>query len=148
LGSGQGWGKVRVEGEVQVQVQVQVQVEVEVKVGVRVSQGRVKARSSSQYIQKIMQFLLRLSLCRRCQEEDGNTNAVVATAGGVRTKMAINNRNDTTPTNAELTTSFGAPATVGTGFVGIVKDNDTDTNCFIVVSNGVTFYYHKFTKAL
>jgi len=77
-----------------------------------------------------------------------STNAVVATAGGVRTKMAINNVNDTTPTNAELTTSFGAPATVGTGFVGIVKDADTDTNCFVVVSNGVTFYYLKFTKAL
>jgi hypothetical protein len=77
-----------------------------------------------------------------------STNAVVATDGGVRTKMAVNNVNDTTPTNAELTTSFGAPATVGTGFVGIVKDNDTDTNCFVVVSNGVTFYYLKFTKAL
>jgi hypothetical protein len=73
---------------------------------------------------------------------------VVATAAGVRTKQAINNVNDTTPTNAELTTSFGAPATVGAGFVGIVKDNDTDTNCFVVVSNGVTYYYLKFTKAL
>lgn len=77
-----------------------------------------------------------------------STAAVNATAGGVRTRMAINNVNDTTPTNAELTTSFGAPATVGTGFVGIVKDADADTNCFVVVSNGVTFYYLKFTKAL
>jgi len=77
-----------------------------------------------------------------------STAVVNATAGGVRTKMAVNNVNDTTPTNAELTTSFGAPATVGTGFVGIVKDNDADTNCFVVVSNGVTFYYLKFTKAL
>lgn len=66
---------------------------------------------------------------------------------GVRTKMAINNVNDTTPTAAELTTSFGAPATVGTGFVGIVKDNDADTNCFVVVSNGTSFFYLKFTKA-
>jgi hypothetical protein len=76
------------------------------------------------------------------------TSVLNATAAGVRTKMAVNNVNDTTPTNAELTTSFGAPATVGTGFVGIVKDNDADTNCFVVVSNGVTFYYLKFTKAL
>lgn len=76
-----------------------------------------------------------------------STNAVVATDGGIRTKMAINNINDTTPTAAELTTSFGAPATVGSGFVGIVKDNDADTNCFIVVSNGTSFYYHKFNKA-
>ena len=77
-----------------------------------------------------------------------STNAVVATAGGVRTKMAINDVNDTTPTAAELTTSFGAPATVGSGFVGIVKDNNADTNCFVVVSNGTSFFYLKFTKAV
>jgi len=76
-----------------------------------------------------------------------STAAVNATAAGVRTQMAINNVNDTTPTAAELTTSFGAPATVGTGFVGIVKDNDADTNCFVVVSNGVSYFYLKFTKA-
>ena len=80
---------------------------------------------------------------------DGVQPVVVnATAGGVRTKQAINNVNDTTPTLAELTTSFGAPATVGSGFVGVVKDNDADTNCFVVVSNGTSFFYLKFTKAL
>ena len=79
---------------------------------------------------------------------DGLQPAVVdATAAGVRTKMAINNVNDTTPTAAELTTSFGAPATVGAGFVGIVKDNDADTNCYVVVSNGTSYFYLKFTKA-
>lgn len=76
------------------------------------------------------------------------TNAINATAGGLRTKQAINNVNDTTPTAAELTTSFGTPASVGSGFVGIVKDNDADTNCFVVVSNGTSYFYHKFTKAL
>lgn len=77
-----------------------------------------------------------------------NTSVVNATAAGVRTKQAINNVNDTTPTAAELTTSFGTPASVGSGFVGIVKDNDADTNCFVVVSNGTSYYYLKFTKAL
>lgn len=72
---------------------------------------------------------------------------VNATAGGVRTIQAINNVNDTTPTAAELTTSFGTPASCGSGFVGIVKDNDADTNCFVVVSNGTSFFYLKFTKA-
>ena len=76
-----------------------------------------------------------------------NTNVVNATAAGVRTKQAINNVNDTTPTAAELTTSFGTPAAVGSGFVGIVKDNDADTNCFVVVSNGTSYFYLKFTKA-
>ena len=77
-----------------------------------------------------------------------NSNVVNATAAGVRTKQAINNVNDTTPTAAELTTSFGTPAAVGTGFVGVVKDADADTNCFVVVSNGTSFFYLKFTKAV
>lgn len=77
-----------------------------------------------------------------------STNAVVATAGGIRTKMAINDVNDTTPTNANLEASFGGTAAaVGSGFVGIVKDNNVDTNCFVVVSNGASYYYLKFTKA-
>jgi len=75
------------------------------------------------------------------------TGQVVATAAGIRTKQAINNVGDTTPTAAELTTSFGTPATVGAGFVGVVKDNDADTNCFVVVSNGTSYFYLKFTKA-
>jgi hypothetical protein len=74
-------------------------------------------------------------------------NKVVATAGGVRTRMAINNVNDSAPTAAELTTSFGTPASAGTGFVGVVKDADTDTNCFVVVSNGTSYFFLKFTKA-
>ena len=80
---------------------------------------------------------------------DGVQTAVVnATAAGIRTKQAINNVGDTTPTAAELTTSFGTPASVGTGFVGVVKDNDADTNCFVVVSNGTSYFYLKFTKAV
>jgi hypothetical protein len=77
-----------------------------------------------------------------------NTSVVNATAAGVRTKQAINNVNDTTPTAAELTTSFGTPASVGSGFVGVVKDADADTNCFVVVSNGTSYFYLKFTKAV
>lgn len=76
------------------------------------------------------------------------TGQVVATAAGIRTKQAINNVGDTTPTAAELTTSFGAPATVGAGFVGVVKDADADTNCYVVVSNGTSYFYLKFTKAV
>ena len=74
------------------------------------------------------------------------TGAVTASAG-IRTKMAINDVDNTTPTAAELTISFGSPSAVGSGFVGIVKDNDADTNCYVVVSNGTSFYYLKFTKA-
>lgn len=67
---------------------------------------------------------------------------------GVKTRVATNDVNDTTPTAAELTTSFGTPASVGTGFIGVVRDANLDTNCFVVVSNGTSYYYLKFTKAL
>ena len=69
-------------------------------------------------------------------------------APGLNTKMATNNVNDTIPTNAEITTSFGTPASVGNGFIGVIKDNNADTNGFLVFSNGVTWYWSKFTKAL
>ena len=75
------------------------------------------------------------------------TGQVVATAAGISTKQAVNNVNDTTPTNAELEISFGSAVAVGAGFVGVVKDNDENTNCYLVVSNGTSFFYLKFTKA-
>ena len=66
---------------------------------------------------------------------------------GFRTGMSTDNVNDTAPTEAELTAAFGAPAEVGEAFIGVVKDNDEDTNCFLVVSNGTSYFFHKFTKA-
>jgi len=66
---------------------------------------------------------------------------------GLKTKVAVNNVNDTTPTAAELTTSFGSPSAVGSGFVGIVNDNNGNTNNYLVFSNGTSYYYLKFTKA-
>jgi len=75
-----------------------------------------------------------------------STNAVVATAGGVRTKQAINNVTDALPTQAEMVTAFGAAATVGSGFVGVIKDNDADTNFFICASNGTSYFALKMTK--
>jgi hypothetical protein len=76
-----------------------------------------------------------------------NATSNVNFSSGLRTKMAINNVNDTTPTAAELTTSFGSPSSVGSGFIGIVKDADTDTNGYLVFSNGTSYYFLKFTKA-
>lgn len=68
-------------------------------------------------------------------------------SAGLRTKQAVNNVNDTTPTAAELTTSFGAPATLGRGFIGTVDDNDGDTNGYIVWASDASFYFIKGTKA-
>lgn len=70
-----------------------------------------------------------------------------ASAAGLRTKQAVTDVNATTPTAAELTTAFGAPATLGRGFIGTVDDNDGDTNFFVVATSDASFYFHKFTKA-
>lgn len=67
---------------------------------------------------------------------------------GINTIVAVNNVNDTTPTAAELTTSFGAPATVGAGFVGVVNDAAGGVNFYVVASDGASFFYLKMTKAL
>jgi len=68
-------------------------------------------------------------------------------SAGLRTKQAVNNVNDTTPTAAELTTSFGDPATLGRGFVGTVDDADGNTNGYIVWTSDASFYFLKGTKA-
>jgi hypothetical protein len=74
------------------------------------------------------------------------TGQVVATAAGIRTKQAVNNVTDALPTQAEMVTAFGAAATTGSGFFGVIKDNDADTNFFICFSNGTSYFAHKMTK--
>jgi len=68
-------------------------------------------------------------------------------SAGINTKQAVNNVNDTTPTKAELTTSFGDPTTLGRGFIGTVDDADGDTNGYIVWVSDANFYFLKGTKA-
>lgn len=74
-------------------------------------------------------------------------SAVGVFPAGVRTKQAVNNVHDTTPTAAELTTSFGNPATIGRGFVGTVDDNDGDAIGYIVWASDASYYFVKGTKA-
>ena len=71
----------------------------------------------------------------------------VFTAAGLRTQQAVNNVHDTTPTAAELTTSFGDPATIGRGFVGTVDDADGDAINYIVWASDASYYFVKGTKA-
>jgi hypothetical protein len=75
-----------------------------------------------------------------------STGQVVATAAGIRTKQSVDNVTDALPTQAEMVTAFGAAATTGSGFVGFIKDNNADTNFFICVSNGTSYYALKMTK--
>lgn len=75
------------------------------------------------------------------------TGVVDANAAGIRTKQAVNNVHDTAPTKAELTTSFGDPATLGRGFIGTVDDADGNTNGYLVYTSDADFFFLKFTKA-
>lgn len=61
-------------------------------------------------------------------------------------KVAITNVTNP-PTDAELDTAFGTPATVGAGFIGILDDNNADTNVYWCFSNGTSWWYIAGTKA-
>lgn len=67
---------------------------------------------------------------------------------GIRTKVATDDVHDTTPTNAQLITAFGAAATQGAGFIGVVNDAAGGTNFYLVATDGVTYFWTKMTKAL
>lgn len=69
-------------------------------------------------------------------------------ASGVNLKITTGNVHDTTPTKAQITTEFGAPATVGAGFVGVINDAAGSTNFYFVASDGTEWFWTKMTKAL
>lgn len=79
-----------------------------------------------------------------------NTNTTKKTySGGLNTKQAVTNVNDTTPTAAEITTAMGVtPANAGRGFIGTIDDADGDTNGYLVWSSDASWYWLKGTKAL
>jgi len=74
------------------------------------------------------------------------TGKVIATAAGIQTKQSVDNVTDALPTQAEMVTAFGAAATTGAGFIGVIKDANADTNFFICISNGTSYFALKLTK--
>jgi hypothetical protein len=52
------------------------------------------------------------------------------------------------PTDAELDTAFGTPATVGTGFTALIDDNGAGSAVYLVASDGTNWWYSSMTKAL
>lgn len=52
------------------------------------------------------------------------------------------------PTDAELDSAFGAPATLPVPFAAIVNDNNADTAMWLVASNGTSWWYSAMTKAV
>lgn len=78
------------------------------------------------------------------------TNAGLAyAAGGIRTKVSVANVSNP-PTDAELDSAFGTPATVGSGFHAIVDDNDGGTLVYLVYTTGTNdeWFYLTGTKAV
>lgn len=52
------------------------------------------------------------------------------------------------PTDAELDSIYGTPATVGSGFTGFIDDNGAGTNVYQVVSDGTDWWIFAGTKAV
>jgi len=52
------------------------------------------------------------------------------------------------PTDSELDSAFGTPATLGRGFVGVIDDNDDNTDGWICWTSDISWYYIKGTKAV
>lgn len=51
------------------------------------------------------------------------------------------------PTDAQLDTAFGTPATVGGGFLALLDDNGDGSNFYIVASDGTNWWHAAMTKA-
>lgn len=52
------------------------------------------------------------------------------------------------PTEAQLTTAFGTPSSLGSGFVGVLNDSGKGKAEFLVFSDGNNFFYTLGVKAL
>jgi hypothetical protein len=67
------------------------------------------------------------------------TTVPLVATGGIRVKHSDNDVSNP-PTNAEMVTAFGAAATVGEGFIGVIDDNNAHTNVYLVVSDGTKYW--------
>lgn len=65
---------------------------------------------------------------------------MVTFTSGLKTKVAVTNTANP-PTQAEMVTAFGAAATTGAGFVGVLNDNAGGTNEYFVWSDGTNYFY-------
>jgi len=78
-------------------------------------------------------------------EDDGTEHGPI-----VPEVVATTSTDDTAnpPTDGELDTAFGTPATVGTGFIGLLDDDGGDANVYLCATNGTSWWYVALTKAL
>ena len=62
-------------------------------------------------------------------------------------KVSVDNVSNP-PTDAELDGLFGTPTSVGKGFARIINDAGLNANNYLVVSNGVGWWYVALTVAV
>jgi hypothetical protein len=67
--------------------------------------------------------------------------------GGLTARYSTDNVSNP-PTDAQLDTAFGTPASVGSGFVGIVNDNNAGTDEYLCWSDGTNWFYATGVKAV
>lgn len=65
---------------------------------------------------------------------------IVNFAGGLKTKVSVANTANP-PTQAELVSTFGTAATVGSGWIGLLNDNSGGANEYLVWSDGANYWY-------
>lgn len=66
---------------------------------------------------------------------------------GFRTIVSTDNVSSP-PTDAQLDSAFGTPATVGEGFIGLIDDNNAETDVWLCVAIGSSWFYEQLTKAV
>lgn len=52
------------------------------------------------------------------------------------------------PTQLELNAIFGTAASAGAGFTAVLDDNGSNTNVYIIVSNGIGWWYIALTQMM
>ena len=85
------------------------------------------------------------------EDEFKFSDKIDATTNSIRIKRSTANVSDP-PTDAELDSAFGAPSTVGEGFIGIIDDNDAgaDGDVWFCTTTGTDgeWFYLSMTKAV
>ena len=76
-----------------------------------------------------------------------NSGKMDASISGINSKISVANVSSP-PTDAELDSEFGTPATVGPGFTAILDDNGAGTAVYLIASDGTNWWHQSMTKAV
>lgn len=75
------------------------------------------------------------------------STGIFYTSLGIRVGYSTNNVGNP-PSDTDIDSAFGIPATVGNGFVGVINDNDGDADIWLCVAVGDVWGYEQLTVAV